>query len=116
MKPANVTKVKIDKAGQKAAVIVAEDQLSIAIGKSGQNVRLAGKLTGYELDVEGEQGRAPAKDKEAVGETAPKEAKAKDEAAEAPKEQVESKKVVQKLKKKSELEDSLLKAIEEHGE
>jgi len=116
MKPANVTKVKIDKAGQKAAVIVAEDQLSIAIGKSGQNVRLAGKLTGYELDVEGEQGRAPAKDKEAVEETAPKEAKAKDESAEAPKEQVESKKVVQKLKKKSELEDSLLKAIEEHGQ
>jgi len=116
MKPANVTKVKIDKAGQKAAVIVAEDQLSIAIGKSGQNVRLAGKLTGYELDVEGEQGRAPAKDKEAVEETVPKEAKAKGESAGAPKEQLESKKVVQKLKKKSELEDSLLKAIEEHGE
>ena len=116
MKPANVTKVKIDKAGQKAAVIVVEDQLSIAIGKSGQNVRLAGKLTGYELDVEGEQGRAPAKDKEAVEETAPKEAKAKGESAGAPKEQLESKKVVQKLKKKSELEDSLLKAIEEHGE
>jgi N utilization substance protein A len=116
MKPANVTKVKIDKGGQKAAVIVAEDQLSIAIGKSGQNVRLAGKLTGYELDVEGEQGRAPAKDKEVVEETVPQEAKAKDESAKAPKEQVESKKVVQKLKKKSELEDSLLKAIEEHGE
>jgi N utilization substance protein A len=116
MKPANVTKVKIDKAGQKAAVIVAEDQLSIAIGKSGQNVRLAGKLTGYELDVEGEQGRAPAKDKEAVEEAAPQEPKAKGESAEAPKEQLESKKVVQKLKKKSELEDSLLKAIEEHGE
>jgi len=116
MKPANVTKVKIDKAGQKAAVIVVEDQLSIAIGKSGQNVRLAGKLTGYELDVEGEQGRAPAKDKEAVEETVPKEAKAKGESAGAPKEQLESKKVVQKLKKKSELEDSLLKAIEEHGE
>jgi N utilization substance protein A len=116
MKPANVTKVKIDKGGQKATVIVAEDQLSIAIGKSGQNVRLAGKLTGYELDVEGEQGRAPSKDKKASKETTPKEKAVKEETTETPKDQVESKPVVQKLKKKSELEDSLLKAIEEHGE
>jgi N utilization substance protein A len=116
MKPANVSKVKIDKDGQKATVIVAEDQLSIAIGKSGQNVRLAGKLTGYELDVEGEQGRAPAKDKEVTEEAVAKESEVKAESTEAPKEHMESKKVVQKLKKKSELEDSLLKAIEEHGE
>ncbi|MBX4199837.1 transcription termination factor NusA [Candidatus Saccharibacteria bacterium] len=46
MKPANITEVKISKDSKKAAVIVPEDQLSIAIGKSGQNVRLAGKLTG----------------------------------------------------------------------
>src|SRR3990167_8382784 len=56
MKPANVTKVNIGKSGGKGTVIVPEDQLSIAIGKGGQNVRLAGKLTGYELDVEGEKG------------------------------------------------------------
>jgi len=52
MKPANVTKVKLDKDGEKAVVVVPEDQLSIAIGKSGQNVRLAGKLIGRELDIE----------------------------------------------------------------
>ncbi len=103
MKPANVIKVKLDKKAGKAIVIVAEDQLSVAIGKSGQNVRLAGKLTGYELDVEADQG------------------KKKDEPVDTPEEkpqqpeQIESKPVVQKLKKKSELESSLLEAIEEHG-
>jgi N utilization substance protein A len=56
MKPANVTKVNIK--GDKATVIVPEDQLSIAIGKAGQNVRLAGKLTGYELDVEADKAGA----------------------------------------------------------
>jgi N utilization substance protein A len=96
MKPANVAKVNIDQAKQKATVIVEEDQLSIAIGKSGQNVRLAGKLTGYELDVEA--------DKVETKEEAP-----------IKEENVESKPVVQKLKKKSELENSLLEAIEEHG-
>jgi len=107
MKPANVTKVNIAKGGDKATVIVPEDQLSIAIGKGGQNVRLAGKLTGYELDVEGEKG---AKKED---EQTPAEAEAKP--TEQPASQLETKAVVQKLKKKSDLEDSLLKAIEEHG-
>ena len=97
MKPANITKVIIGKDGKKARVIVPEDQLSIAIGKSGQNVRLAGKLTGYELDVEAEKDESEA-------------------TAAEPADNIESKPVVQKLKKKTELEDSLLKAIEEHGQ
>ncbi|MEK7561882.1 MAG: transcription termination factor NusA [Patescibacteria group bacterium] len=109
MKPANVTKVVIAKVGGKATVIVPEDQLSIAIGKGGQNVRLAGKLTGYELDVEGD--KASKKEK---GPEQDKPAK-KEEIVEAPAKKAESKPVVQKLKKKSDLEDSLLKAIEEHG-
>jgi N utilization substance protein A len=97
MKPANVAKVKLNDDKKKATVIVPEDQLSIAIGKAGQNVRLAGKLSGYDLDVEAEKGaQAPVEVTEDVAE-------------------VESKPVVQKLKKKTELEDSLLKAIEEHG-
>ena len=50
--PAEVTKVEIDKEGGRAKVFVAEDQQSIAIGRAGQNVRLASKLTGYELDIE----------------------------------------------------------------
>jgi N utilization substance protein A len=100
MKPANVTKVEIKKGEEKATVIVPDDQLSIAIGKNGQNVRLAGKLTDHELDVEAEKSAGEAKEKIA----------SQDE-----KSGVESKPVVQKLKKKSELESSLLEAIEEHG-
>lgn len=50
LSPAEVIKVDID--GKKAKVHVSEDQQSIAIGKQGQNVRLASKLTGYEIDIE----------------------------------------------------------------
>ena len=50
LSPAEIIKVDID--GKKAKVHVSEDQQSIAIGKQGQNVRLASKLTGYEIDIE----------------------------------------------------------------
>lgn len=49
LSPAEVVKVEIN--GKKAKVYVTEDQQSIAIGRQGQNVRLASKLTGYELDI-----------------------------------------------------------------
>lgn len=52
LSPAEVKKITIDEATKHARVDVAEDQLSIAIGRGGQNVRLASRLTGYELDIE----------------------------------------------------------------
>jgi N utilization substance protein A len=73
LSPAEIMKVEIE--GKHAKVFVTEDQQSIAIGRQGQNVRLASKLTGFELDIE---------------------------LAEAP-----------KKKKKTNVEDSLLSAIEE---
>lgn len=76
LSPAEVIKVDID--GKKAKVFVSEDQQSIAIGKQGQNVRLASKLTGFDIDIE--LSKAPAK------------------------------------KKKQNVEDSLLSAIEEAEE
>ncbi len=98
LSPTRVSQVILDKEAGKARVLVPEDQLSIAIGKNGQNVRLASKLAGFELDVESDKQNGEARaEKPAEAEPAPKAA--------AP-----------KLKKKSELEDSLLKAIEEHGE
>ena len=45
-------KVEIDEKEKRAKVFVSEDQQSIAIGRGGQNVRLASRLTGYELDIE----------------------------------------------------------------
>lgn len=50
LSPAEINKVEID--GKKAKVYVSEDQQSIAIGKQGQNVRLASKLTNYDIDIE----------------------------------------------------------------
>ena len=52
LSPAEVAKVDIDEDEKRAKVFVNEDQQSIAIGRGGQNVRLASRLTGYELDIE----------------------------------------------------------------
>lgn len=51
LSPAEISEIKLDKENKKATVIVNQDQLSLAIGKHGQNVRLASKLTGWNLDV-----------------------------------------------------------------
>lgn len=52
--PAKVRYVELDEENKNAKVTVAQDQLSLAIGKKGQNVRLAAKLTGWNIDVLGE--------------------------------------------------------------
>ena len=93
LSPTKVNSVSITNG--KAKVYVADDQLSIAIGKGGQNVRLASKLTSHEIDIEPDKGTVI------------------DESAE---EQVTVLPEKPKLKRKSDLENSLLSAIEEHGE
>jgi N utilization substance protein A len=85
LSPTKVTRVKIE--GTRATVVVPQDQLSVAIGKSGQNVRLASKLTGYEIDLSAEEVQTDANG--------------------------DVKKP--KLKKKDELESALLDAIDDHG-
>ena len=52
MSPAEVISVTVNEEEKRATVYVSEDQQSIAIGRAGQNVRLASRLTGYELDIE----------------------------------------------------------------
>ncbi len=99
MSPTKITKVEIMESEKKAVVIVPEDQLSIAIGKSGQNVRLASKLTGYDIDITPDEPKQEAK--EVVKEAAP----VVTEISKKP-----------RLKRKDQLESSLLDAIEEHGE
>jgi N utilization substance protein A len=49
--PAVISQIELDRENKRAKVIVANDQLSLAIGKRGQNVRLASRITGWELDV-----------------------------------------------------------------
>ena len=96
LSPTQVSEVQLDGSQKRARVIVPEDQLSIAIGKSGQNVRLASKLTGYELDVVAETVKQVESEPSEVKTTKPLGG--------------------QRLKKKEQLESSLLEAIEEHGE
>jgi N utilization substance protein A len=93
LSPTKVNSVTLYEERKKAVVLVDEDQLSIAIGRGGQNVRLASKLTGYELDIMADKPAEP-----------------------APEATVEAVKPVQKLKRKDQLESSLLEAIEEHGQ
>jgi len=51
LSPAEISGIKIDEGVKRAEVVVADDQLSLAIGKRGQNVRLAAKLTGWNIDI-----------------------------------------------------------------
>ena len=51
LSPAEISSVKTSEAERRAEVLVADDQLSLAIGKKGQNVRLAAKLTGWNIDI-----------------------------------------------------------------
>ncbi len=52
--PAEITRVIVDEVNHSMEVVVPDDQLSLAIGRKGQNVRLASRLTGWNLDVTGE--------------------------------------------------------------
>lgn len=94
--PTKVTSVTIEPETNRARVVVPEDQLSVAIGKGGQNVRLASKLTGYEIDINAEK-EQPAQKVVAETVTVDKVQKPK-------------------LKRKTDLENSLLSAIDEHAE
>ncbi|MBM4326625.1 MAG: transcription termination/antitermination protein NusA [Deltaproteobacteria bacterium] len=64
LQPAEISKVIIDQDTNTMEVVVADDQLSLAIGKRGQNVRLAAKLTGWRIDV-----RSESKEEKITGES-----------------------------------------------
>jgi transcription termination/antitermination protein NusA len=64
LSPANVVKVVIDESHRNARVIVPDFQLSLAIGKEGQNARLAARLTGWKIDIKSESQRREELEKE----------------------------------------------------
>ena len=72
LSPAKVLEVKIDEHRREAYTIVPEEQLSLAIGKAGQNVRLAAKLTGWKIDVRAHRA-APVEKPEAQSSETPEE-------------------------------------------
>ncbi len=62
--PAEVSKVVLDEDARRIEVVVPEDQLSLAIGRRGQNVRLASQLSGWEIDIMTEEEEAERRQKE----------------------------------------------------
>jgi len=66
LSPAKVISIDVDENEHKATVEVADDQLSLAIGKGGQNVRLAAKLTGWRIDIKGDGKEVTSTDGEKV--------------------------------------------------
>jgi len=98
LSPAKVSEVKIEEKG-KATAIVPEDQLSLAIGKGGQNVRLAAHLTGWKIDVKTETGREPVGVEETEEEESEKKPKGKPKVKSKENPKKEIKKKAKKVKK-----------------
>lgn len=67
--PAKVSEVRIDEGKKSCEAVIPDDQLSLAIGKGGQNVRLASRLTGWRIDLCGEKGEEEKKKKQVNIET-----------------------------------------------
>ncbi len=80
LSPAEVSRVYVDDEEQFLEIIVPDDQLSLAIGKKGQNVRLAAKLTGWKIDIKSETRAAEAELEASLRESAENE-RAKQEAS-----------------------------------
>lgn len=55
LEPAKLKSIEVDEKKKRLSILVAEDQLSLAIGKRGQNARLTSKLTGWEVDIDAEE-------------------------------------------------------------
>ena len=70
LQPAEVSKVVLDEEDQRIEVVVPDDQLSLAIGRRGQNVRLASQLTGWSIDILTEEEESERRQKEFAERTA----------------------------------------------
>ena len=94
LSPAEKIKVEIDEKRKTAVVSVPEDQLSLAIGRDGQNVRLAVKLTGFKIDIKEDVASRSAREKEEkrIKKTTPKEKKEAKKTKKVVKEKIKEKK------------------------
>jgi N utilization substance protein A len=81
LSPARIISVDLDDTEHKANIKVAEDQQSLAIGRGGQNVRLAAKLTGWKIDIQSVGGQKAAEATEEAETVEPKEETAPEEQA-----------------------------------
>lgn len=105
LSPAKIKKVVLDEKNKSALIKVEEDQLSLAIGKSGQNVRLASKLTGWSIEVE--KGAQPIKKVDTKGKEDEEEKENKEDKL-AKKEKIEG----EQVENKEEIKDEPKKNVE----
>lgn len=104
--PAESLKVEIDKEKKIAKVTAPQDQLSLAIGKDGQNVRLAAKICGYKIDISGLEEKKKAVKKEKKSAKKPDKKKVKKVEKKDPKKKNTGKKTKKKVIKKKKTEKS----------
>jgi len=106
LSPAKITTIKTDEAHHIAKVLVNEDQLSLAIGKAGQNVRLAAKLTGWKINIKSSSEEEPATETESKKTENKKTEEKKDKARKEKKEEKDKKTKKTKEKKKTTTTDN----------
>jgi N utilization substance protein A len=110
LSPAKNVRVVLNEADKVAQVFVPQDQLSLTIGGGGQNVRLASKLTGYRIEVEGEGGVEPVEPVEEGEESKPaKESKEAVKKAKKPTKKVKKEVVAEKPSKNEESKEAAVK-------
>jgi N utilization substance protein A len=85
LSPAEVVSIELIDAEHRAIVIVTEDEQSLAIGKGGQNVRLAAKLTGWKIDIKSAGGATLDEEEPGEAEDEVVETKPEEKPTEAPK-------------------------------
>jgi len=117
--PAKITSIDIDEKNKKAIVKVAEDKLSLAIGKNGQNVRLAARLTGWKIDIFAQGDDVPAMESDDMVDNSLQEEdikvekiKPEDDSEKISSEEIKEKKAKEKkTKEKAEKKDKVKKEV-----
>ncbi len=109
LSPAEKLKVVVDEKKKQATVVAPEDQLSLAIGRDGQNVRLAARLTGYKIDIVGPEGKK-------VGVSEEGKKKKKNEKKTKLKKSKETKSTKKKSEKSQKQTKKIKKSVKKSGE
>ncbi|MBT7552972.1 transcription termination/antitermination protein NusA [bacterium] len=116
LSPAKVNEIQVNEDNTVAKVLVDDDQLSLAIGKSGQNVRLAAKLVNWKIDIVSSTAEATDDKDESTEEKKEKKEKAPADEEEKPTEEDQEKKEEKKAKKTTKKKTTAKETKEEEGE
>jgi len=110
LSPAKIERVETNEENKHAVIEVSEDQLSLAIGKGGQNVRLAAKLTGWKIDIKGIEGEASTETNEEKTDVKKTETKAEVPETESPIESEKEEMPSEEVRPAEEIEDATKEA------